>query len=167
MKTISILALPLALASQSALAEYKTHGGALVTAALVGGYAPSLNDMEKSVLQKLLDGQIDTLYPANKKISVKADAVSRKANNIDITGYMCELTFETNKVTISGRKAHELYATFAEIGIFRHGRPKMVDQVEHPADIIFEALSNLNCTIDPAELRRKAGGGAECRWEGF
>jgi hypothetical protein len=116
MKIMAILAAPLALASQSALAGFAEHGGALATATLVGEYAPSVESMEKTVLEKLLDGESDTLYPVNKKISVKADAVSCKANNLDITEYMCELTFGTNKVTINGRRAHELYATLAEIG---------------------------------------------------
>lgn len=176
MKTIAILVLLLALASQSTVAAgYSTQGGALALAALVGEYAPSVNDIEKSVLQKLFVGQVDIPYPADKKISVKADAVLCKANNVNITEYMCELTFGTNKVTINGRKAHELYATLASIGVFRHGRPKMADQVEHPADIIFEKLSNLNCTIDPVEIKRKArmivrffvlpGRGVACRWE--
>ena len=30
---------------------------------------------------------------------------------------------------------------------------------------IFLALSNLDCTIDPAEVKRRASGGAECRYD--
>jgi hypothetical protein len=30
---------------------------------------------------------------------------------------------------------------------------------------VFESLSKLTCTLDPAEIRKKAGGGVECSFE--
>jgi len=33
------------------------------------------------------------------------------------------------------------------------------------AGSVFESLSKLNCTIDPAEIKQKAGGGANCAFE--
>jgi len=32
------------------------------------------------------------------------------------------------------------------------------------AGSIFEAVSNLGCTIDPGEVKQKGGGGAHCTW---
>lgn len=170
MKTAGILALLLTVASQSALAgpaprrhARVEHGGALATAALVGEYASSLNNIEKSVLQKLFDGQTDIPYPADKKISIKADAVSCKANYILFT-YVCELTFGTNKVNINGRRAYELYATLYEVGVVGLGQTRWYTP-EGPMVAVIEALSNLNCTIDPAEVKRKSSSGAECEFD--
>jgi hypothetical protein len=33
------------------------------------------------------------------------------------------------------------------------------------AGSVFESLSKLNCTLDPAEIRKKAGGGADCSFD--
>ena len=33
------------------------------------------------------------------------------------------------------------------------------------AGSVSESLSKLTCTLDPAEIRKKAGGGAECSFE--
>ena len=33
------------------------------------------------------------------------------------------------------------------------------------AGSVTESLSKLNCTLDPAEIKQKAGGGASCSFE--
>ena len=33
------------------------------------------------------------------------------------------------------------------------------------AGSVFESLSKLNCTLDPGEIKQKAGGGASCSFE--
>jgi hypothetical protein len=33
------------------------------------------------------------------------------------------------------------------------------------AGSVFESLSKLTCTLDPAEIKQKAGGGADCSFE--
>ena len=33
------------------------------------------------------------------------------------------------------------------------------------AGSVFEGMSHLNCTIDPAEIKQKAGGGADCKFD--
>jgi hypothetical protein len=53
---------------------------------------------------------------------------------------------------LMGRRAHELYATLAEIGV----------QADGAAGSTFEALSNLKRAIKPSEVQQKAGGGAHC-----
>jgi hypothetical protein len=74
---------------------------------------------------------------------------------VDITQHSCDLTFGAKKATTQGRKAHELYATLAEVSVPPVGA----------AGSIFEAVSNLDCTIDPAEVKQKAGGGAHCTFD--
>jgi hypothetical protein len=63
-----------------------------------------------------------------------------------------DLTFGAKKIPTRGRKAHELYATLAQVGVPPDGT----------AGSIFEAVSNLDCTIEPDEVKQKAGGGAHC-----
>jgi hypothetical protein len=156
MKPIALMAVPLAFASQAALAAGSVQGnGALALAALVGEHSPHVKPLEKIALLRLFNGQLTTPYPANKKISVKADAISCKTSNVDITEHRCELTFGTKKIVTNGRRAHELYATLAEVGVPPDGA----------AGSIFEALSNLDCTIDPDEVKQKAGGGAQCGYD--
>ena len=86
-----------------------------------------------------------------KKISVTADKIVCRVSNVDITARSCELTFKGSKQTITGRRASEIFATEAMAGVPSDGA----------AGSVSESLSKLNCTLDPAEIRQKAGGGAE------
>jgi hypothetical protein len=136
-----------------AAAETANGSRALALAALVGNVSPDLDAVEKSPLMKLLDGKTDLSFPAGKAITVAAEKVTCRADNVDITSHSCDLTFDGQVVSLEG-SAHELFATLAEIGI----------QPDGAAGSIFEALSNLKCTIDPNEVKQKSGGGAECQY---
>lgn len=155
MKPIAFLAIPLLLANHAAFAGSAGGNGALALAALVAGHSPNVKASDKIVLEKFLNGQTNVHYPPNKKITVAAVAVTCKASDVDITQHSCDLTFGAKKVTTHGRKAHELYATLAEAGVPPDGA----------AGSIFEAVSNLDCTIDPTEVKQKAGGGAHCTFD--
>ena len=87
-----------------------------------------------------------------KKISVTADKIVCKVSNVDITARSCELIFKGAKQTITGRRASEIFATEAMAGVPADGA----------AGSVSESLSKLNCTLDPAEIQQKAGGGATC-----
>ena len=140
--------------TQAAAAETVNGSGALALAALVGNVAPDLSAVEKNGLLKLLDSKTDFRFPAGKTISVAAQKVSCRAGNVDIASHSCDLTVGGQVVNLKGRSAHELFATLAEIGI----------QPDGAAGSIFEALSNLKCTVDPNEVKQKSGGGAECQY---
>jgi len=58
-------------------------------------------------------------------------------------------------VNLKGRRAHELFATIGEVGVPADGA----------AGTIFEALSYLDCTINPHEIEQRAGGGASCSFD--
>lgn len=107
------------------------------------------------MLEKFLNGQTKVAYPPNKKITIVAGAVTCRASNVDITQHSCDLTFGAKKVAPQGRKAHELYEILAEVGVPPDGA----------AGSIFEAVTNLDCTIDPVEVKQKAGGGAHCTFD--
>jgi hypothetical protein len=149
MKPITFLAIPLLFANTAAFAGSVDGNGALALATLVAEHSPNMKAGDKFLLGKFLNGQI---YASKKKIAVAADGVTCKTSDVDITHHSCDLTFGAKKITTHGRKAHELYATLAEVGVPPDGT----------AGSIFEAVSNLDCTIDPVEVKQKAGGGAHC-----
>jgi hypothetical protein len=92
---------------------------------------------------------------ANQTISVKADKIVCRASNVDISSHSCALTFGPKMVNLKGRRAHELFATIGEVGVPADGA----------AGTIFEALSYLDCTINPHEIEQRAGGGASCSFD--
>ena len=154
MKRIAFFVLPLILASQTALAASTEGNGALSLAALVAQHAPQVKAAEKALLVKYLDGKAKAAYPAGKKITVTADQVSCHISNVDITTHRCDLTFGAKKIALSGRAAHELYATLAEVGGPSGGA----------AGSIYEAVPALDCTVNPDEVKQEAGGGASCKF---
>jgi hypothetical protein len=139
---------------QSASAANVSGNGALALAALVAEQSPLLTAMQKSTMARLLNGIVPK-YPPNATIVVKADKVVCRASNVDITEHSCALTFGPRTVNLKGRRAHELYATIGEVGVPSEGA----------AGSLFEALSNLNCTINPNEVAQRAGGGASCTFD--
>ncbi len=152
MKPIAILTIPLLLANHPAFAGSVDGNGALALAALVAQHSPNVKAGDKIVLEKFLNGRTNVPYPPNHKITVAAAAVACRVSDVDITQHSCDLTFGAKKVATKGGKAQELYATLAEVGVPQEGT----------AGSAVEAVSNLTCTIDPAEVKQKAGGGAHC-----
>src|SRR3954464_71977 len=145
----------LAATASSALAAPATINGpaALALAGGVALYSPLLTADEREAVSAFFVGQTGVRYA--KKISVTADKIVYKVSNVDITARSCELTFKGAKQTITGRRASEIFATEAMAGIAPDGT----------AGSLTESLSKLNCTLDPAEIKQKAGGGASCSFE--
>jgi hypothetical protein len=150
-----LLFFPLLLASQSASAATAAGSSALALASLVAAHSPLLSGYEKRVMAQLFSGQSNVNFPANMKISVKADAVVCRASNVDITSRSCKLTFGPASAQLTGSEAHKLYATMAESGIPPEGT----------AGSAFESLAHLVCTIDPSTIAQRGGGGAECTFD--
>jgi len=147
-----LLSLPLLLVSKLAFAANTAGHSALALAGVVAGYSPALalSALKKSVMAKLFNGHYPP-YPATT-ISVKADAVTCFAGNVSINTFSCTLTIGTFTKTLAGRKAHEIYATLIEAGVPGNGA----------AGKIYEAVTLLDCTIDPNEIKQNTGGGASC-----
>ncbi len=154
MKTITFIAIPMIFLSQAAFAASAEGNGALSLAALVGQHSPQQKIWEKALLAEYLNGKPKAPSPAGKKITVAAESVSCRISNVDITAHSCELTFGAKKVSLSGRAAHELYATLAEVGVPSGGA----------AGSIYEAVANLDCTVNPEEVKQQAGAGASCKF---
>ncbi len=152
MKPITLSILALAMTAQSASADTAAGQRALALAALVASHSPLLSGQDRSAMARLFEGSLNFPFPAGRKIAVQADAIVCRASNVDITSRSCTLTVGARTGTVKGRRAHELFATIAEVGVPEDGA----------AGSVFEGLSKLDCTIDPAEIKQKAGGGANC-----
>jgi len=147
-----LAALPLAasLAHAASTSNTASGSGALALAALVGAQSPTLSAPHKTALADMLNGNLG--FPGKEKITVKADKVTCRASNVDISAHSCELDFGSAKRTLTGRAAHELYATLIEVGVPSDGA----------AGSVFESVTMLSCTVDVGAVKDKAGGGADC-----
>jgi len=152
---LAVLAISLLTATAStASAAPATASGpaALALAGVVALYSPLLTADEREAVSAFFVGQSGVRYA--KKISVTADKIVCRVSNVDITARSCELTFKGAKQTITGRRASEIFATEAMAGV-----------PDSAAGSVSESLSKLTCTLDPAEIRQKAGGGANCSFD--
>jgi len=152
-KTLFLVAFLLAFGQQTAVAvpATATGSGALALAAVLAPYAP-LIIYERRRIARLFDGKITF---NNAKVAVAANSVVCRVSTADITERSCDLTFRTNKRTVQGREANEIFATIAAAGV----------AAEAASGSAVQSISNLVCNIDPGEIRRKAGGGAECTFD--
>jgi hypothetical protein len=151
MRKAALLLVPLLLAGHPAFANSAGHA-ALALSALIGAHSPTLTLKQRKALSNMLDGHLNFPYPPGQKIDVKADKVTCRASNVDISAHSCELKFGTKTRNLTGRAAHELYAALIESGVPSDGA----------AGSVFESVTALSCTIDPSEVKQKGGGGADC-----
>jgi hypothetical protein len=153
---IAAVLLPLAAFGQSASAAPATVSGptALAVAAVIAQYSPVLNPGERKVIAGVFDGNIRMSYPL-KKLSVEADSVMCRISNVAIADRSCEITFKKGKRSLKGHAANEVYATLASAGITAEGA----------AGSMIQNISKLSCTLDLAEIKQNAGGGADCSWQ--
>ncbi len=152
MKRSIVLAIPLLFASPAAFAGSASGNGALSLAALIAEHSPVVTRAQKRLLSAYLDGHATARFPAGVTIVVNADEATCRISDVDVTYKDCGLTFGPRTINLAGRQAHELYATLIEVGVPSGGA----------AGSIYESVKLLKCTIDPAEVRQKAGGGASC-----
>lgn len=150
-----LVLIPLLLANQAASAATATGGSALALASLVADQSPSVRARDRTVLARLFNGNAGAVFPVGRKIEVRADSVVCRSSNVDITQHGCTLTFGARTVSIQGRRAHELYATIAEIGVPSDGA----------AGSIYEAVSQLACIVEPQVVEQRGGGGANCTFK--
>ena len=126
---------------------------ALALAGVVALYSPLLSGDERETAAALFVGEKDVRYA--KKITITADKIACRVSNVDISARSCELTFNGKKQTVTGRRASEIFATEALVGVAPDGA----------AGSVFETLSNLSCTLDPKAIKQKDGSGASCSFE--
>jgi hypothetical protein len=150
---VTLFLLPIA--SQNVSAATASGSGALALASVVAAHSPLLSEHEKSAMARLLGGQSNIAFRANKKIFVKADRIGCRYSNLNITSRSCELTFGATSVKLTGRDAHELYATIAEAGV----------PDEHGMGSTAAVLEHLVCTIELSAIAQQTGDGAECTFD--
>jgi hypothetical protein len=135
-----------------ACAGSATGSVALALAGVVAPFSPLLSPAEKKAVAAFFAGNAD--YPYKNKISVTADKIVCRISNVDITARSCELTFGKATRLSKGREANEIYTTEVFAGVPSDGA----------AGSIFESLSKLSCTLDPAGIKDKGGAGADCSY---
>jgi hypothetical protein len=145
----------LATAIQSASAATKSGSSALALASLVAVHSPVSNTSDTLLTRRLFNGHFHQLRGDTKMISVMADAIVCSVGIVDITAYSCKLIFGAKTVNLTGRAAHELYATMAEAGV----------QSQSTANALSEGLSHLMCTINPLDIAKRSGDGADCKFD--
>src|SRR5262245_61052983 len=163
MKKLMIAARTFTILQTTASAAPGTATGpaALALAAVIAQHSPVVRTFDRRVIARLFRGNTRFGFTPNTKISIDADSVVCRVNNVDITSRSCELKFGSGTRfgprtrTMTGREANEIGATAAGAGVPSQGA----------AGSSIESISNLRCTIDPNEIMQKAGGGAECSFE--
>jgi hypothetical protein len=153
MIAISVCATTLATGAWAASAGSISGSAALAMAGVVAPYSPTLSAADKKLVAAFFNGNTSTSY--KNKIVVTADKIVCRTSNVDITARSCELTFGKTVKSLTGRAANEIYATEAMAGVPSDGA----------AGSIFESVSKLSCTLDPAALKDKAGAGADCSYQ--
>ncbi|HXL47466.1 MAG TPA: hypothetical protein VN975_01655 [Xanthobacteraceae bacterium] len=157
MKKLIIPTLALTVVQNTAFAAPGTATGptALALAAVIAQHSPAVRTFDKRVIARLFRGNTSFGFTPNTKISVDADSLVCRVSNVDITSRSCDLSFGARKRKLTGREANEVGATAAAAGVPSQGA----------AGSSIESGSNLRCTMDPNEIMRKAGGGADCTFE--
>jgi hypothetical protein len=147
---------PVGQSAEAATPKNVTGPTALALAAVIAQHSPLLSAYEKKVIAGLFNGNANAGAASKKKLSITADSVVCRVSNVDLTARSCEIIFKTGKSTsFKGREANEVFATLAMAGVASDGA----------AGSIFETVKKLNCSLDPAVIKDKAGGGAECSFE--
>jgi hypothetical protein len=158
MKKRTVLAVLLALGQGMSIASAASGSAsgptALALAGVVASHSPVLSFADRRAIARLFAGNSISFSPG-RKISISANSIDCRVSNIDIISRSCELAFGDRKRSLRGRQANELFATLATAGVASKGA----------AGSIVEQVTKLVCTIDPNEVRQKAGGGAECVFE--
>jgi hypothetical protein len=157
MRKLILLVFFVALGPEAAVANSITATGpsALALAAVVADHSTLVSAFHKRVIARLFAGNTNFGFTPGRKISVTADSIVCRTSNVDITSRSCDLTFSVGKRSLHGREANELSATAAVAGATSEGA----------AGSSIESFSKLDCTIDPNEIMKKAGGGAQCTFE--
>lgn len=152
-KTVGLVFLS-ALAPAAVQAGASSGSSALALSAIVGELSPQTSAADKKLLAAYFAGRAEAPHAKGQRVAVKADAIDCRAGNVDITSRACELTFGAKKIELSGRKAHELYATLIENGVVAEGA----------AGSSHASITALDCIVDADEVAEKAGGGARCAY---
>ena len=157
MLRFALLAVFTMVGQQTAVAAPVTATGpaALALAAVIAQHSPLVRAFDQRIIARLFGGRTNFGVTPNTKISVVADSIVCRTSNVDIAARTCDLTFGTRKRSLTGREANEVSATGLTAGASSEGA----------AGSTIESISKLECTIDPNEIMKKAGGGAECKFE--
>jgi hypothetical protein len=106
-------------------------------------------------MAELFQGQFKAPFPNGKLIVTNVESIACAAGDVDIAFHSCQIQFGKKTITLSGRAAHEFFATLVEAGVSSDGS----------AGKQHENVSNLKCTVDPNAIKHPSGGGADCNFD--
>jgi hypothetical protein len=159
MKKLMVLVVSLTIgqgdATALAASGSATGPAALALAGVVAIHSSVLGSFDRRAMARLFGGNSSISFPPNRMISITSDSIVCRASDVDITSRSCDLSFGAGKRSLRGRDANELFATLAAASVASEGA----------AGEIIESVTKLACTIQPNEIRQKAGGGAQCTFE--
>ena len=144
----------LLLTRQSGLAATATGSSALALASVVVVQSPVLGTGDILLIRRLFNGHFHRLRGDTNVISVEANAIVCSIGNVDLTLHSCKLTFGGKTINLTGDAAYQLYA-MSQAGVPSEGS----------AGEVHESLSHLVCTINPLEIAKRNGGGADCTFD--
>jgi hypothetical protein len=137
----------------SAVAGALSGKDALALATLVAKQSPNVSAQDKTALANLRDGRSSVGGPSDKKIDIRADAIFCKMSRYEAPELSCELSFDAKTVKTLGHNAEALYDAVPQ------------DAVSGAMGEYFAELSNLNCVVELAKVRRGAEDGAKCAYD--
>lgn len=155
----SLLALGHGVPAASAAPGTVSGSPALALAGVLAPQSPALSSADRRNMGLLFAGFPITAR-ADHKFSVAARSIDCRISTTDIAVRTCDISFEDRRhpprrLSWRGRAANELFATLTTARIAPEG---------DAAPTSFK-LNNLVCTVDPNEIRRRTGGGADCTFE--
>jgi hypothetical protein len=159
-KRVAVLAFSCAIglvavvSAASAASATASGSSALALTAVIAPYS-SLLSYDKRAIRRLFSGSSNIGFPPTSKISVAADSVVCRISNDDITARSCDITFKNHKRTLTAREANELLGTLTVARVAAEGS----------AGSMFEAITKLECAVDPNTVKQKDGRGANCTFE--
>ena len=149
-----VLAASLLLAGRANAAPSTLHGNAALTvAALVGQYSPALSASQKHILYKFLAG-VGTFPSSNAPIHFHVNAIQCQLGDVALTVHRCQITYGGVVTNENGEEGAAILANMALAGVLADGA----------AGTIHYGMTNINCTIDVAEVKSPTGGGVTCTY---
>jgi hypothetical protein len=153
---LSVIFAAIALAAQPAsAAPTTTEGfGALSLATVLAQHDPLLTVADRALLAHYLAGYPQALHHAGLVIHLNTGAIACRAGDVDLAMHECTIKLGAHTMTLTGRNAHELYATMVEAGIPSDGA----------AGSIYESVNGLQCVIQADQISDESGDGAVCTY---
>src|SRR5260370_24547700 len=104
-RAIAILSF-LLLTCQSVLAATASGSSAFALASLVAVHSPVLSTGDTLLVRRLFNGHFHQLRADTKVISVEANAIVCRVDNVDLSAHSCKLAFGSKTINLHVRQTY-------------------------------------------------------------